>query len=380
MQTKLISQWAKQHRYLEMLGPDDSKKWKWTMKVIQSSIAAPIEKSLVRWFVLGLAMSATACAQESASWHDPSKHNVQFVTVEDGVRLEVLDWGGSGRPVVLLAGLGMTAHVFDGFAEKLADSFHVYGITRRGYGASSRPGTGYTERRRAEDDLRVVDALKLVAPVMAGHSIAGNELTQLGTHHPDRIGGLVYLDALNDGTDDYTEYDGLCHKLPDAMQKPPSPSSSDLKSFQAYRDWRVRTGGVSIPESELRTEFAENPDGSVGDYKIPANVPEAIMAGDHKHDYSEIRVPVLAFVGYPGTPEDQIRENHVTDAAERTIVEAVYGTFVGMTKNRIKRINRAAGGAHVVELWGADHFVFLSNEEDLLREMRAFLAGLPLRP
>src|SRR5258707_4207643 len=30
----------------------------------------------------------------------------------------VLDWGGSGRPVVLLAGLGFTAHVFDGFAEK----------------------------------------------------------------------------------------------------------------------------------------------------------------------------------------------------------------------------------------------------------------------
>ena len=28
---------------------------------------------------------------------------------------------------------------------------------------------------RAEDDLRVLDALKLVKPVMAGHSIAGDE-------------------------------------------------------------------------------------------------------------------------------------------------------------------------------------------------------------
>jgi len=43
----------------------------------------------------------------------PSKHKIQFVNVEDGVRLEVPDWGGSGRPIVLLAGLGFTAHVFD---------------------------------------------------------------------------------------------------------------------------------------------------------------------------------------------------------------------------------------------------------------------------
>ena len=62
---------------------------------------------------------------ESVSWQDPSKHGVQFVAVEDGVRLEVLDWGGPGRPLVLLAGLGFSAHVFDGFAEKLTDTYHV---------------------------------------------------------------------------------------------------------------------------------------------------------------------------------------------------------------------------------------------------------------
>ncbi len=141
------------------------KKWKWKVKFRRLSIAAPTENLLIRLLILGLAVSATGGAQESAPWHDPSKHQVQFVTVDDGVRLEVLDWGGSGRSVVLLAGLGFTAHVFDGFAEKLTDSYHVYGITRRGYGASSQPASGYTEQRLAEDDLRVLDALKLVAPV-----------------------------------------------------------------------------------------------------------------------------------------------------------------------------------------------------------------------
>src|SRR5919108_1498867 len=71
---------------------------------------------------------------EAAPWRDPSPHTVRFVAVDDGVRLEVLDWGGSGRPIVLLAGGGNTAHVFDDFAPTLSDRGHVYGITRRGYG------------------------------------------------------------------------------------------------------------------------------------------------------------------------------------------------------------------------------------------------------
>jgi hypothetical protein len=80
--------------------------------------------------------------------------------------------------------------------------------------------------------------------------------------------------------------------------------------------------------------------------------------------------------GTPPLPQEQILENRITDAAERTIIEAVFGTYVGMTKNRIKRINSAVGGAHAVELWGANRFVFLSNEADVLRELHDFLAAL----
>jgi len=47
-----------------------------------------------------------------------------------------------------------------------------------------------------------------------------------------------------------------------------------------------------------------------------------------------------------------------------------------MTKIRIKRINAAARGAKVVELWGGDHFVFLSNEAEVVEGLRAFVTGL----
>ena len=67
-----------------------------------------------------------------AHLRDPAPYTTQFVTVDKDVRLEVLDWGGSGRPVILLAGGGNTAHVFDEFAPKLAASYHVYGIPAAG--------------------------------------------------------------------------------------------------------------------------------------------------------------------------------------------------------------------------------------------------------
>ena len=76
---------------------------------------------------------------EASAQRDSSAHKVRFVTVEPGVRLEVLDWGGSGRPLIFLAGAGDTAHRFDGFAPQFTAQHHVYGITRRGFGASSKP-------------------------------------------------------------------------------------------------------------------------------------------------------------------------------------------------------------------------------------------------
>jgi hypothetical protein len=70
---------------------------------------------------------------------DPSPPKIQMVTVEPGVQLEVLDWGGSGTPLIFLAGAGDTAHRFDNFAPQFTKQHRVYGITRRGSGASSQP-------------------------------------------------------------------------------------------------------------------------------------------------------------------------------------------------------------------------------------------------
>lgn len=105
------------------------------------------------------------------SCDDLSDHKVSFVEVESGVKLEVLDWGGSGDYLVLLTGLGDNAHVFDHFAYQFTDMFHVIGITRRGFGKSEKPATGYSEERRVLDILSVLDNFGIQSAVIAGHSM-----------------------------------------------------------------------------------------------------------------------------------------------------------------------------------------------------------------
>ena len=320
-------------------------------------------------------------SSQSASWEDPSNHRVQFVTVEDGVQLEVLDWGGIGRPVVLLAGYN-TAHVYDGFAEKLAEWSHVYGITRRGLGASSRPESGYTAQRSADDVLAVLDVLQLTAPVLAGNSFGGQDLSTLGARYPDRMAGHVYLDSAEDPTLAWSDYgfdvspwqhEALRNDLPEAMRNRPSP---DYSSFQAYREWQQRRLGMAVPESELRQIFDTNADSTVGQYLVPGRTRDAIFAGRRKPDYADIRVPVLAFFALRASLANQLDRYKPRNVKQRAAIEHRHATNLGIIRRHIRDLQRGVPAARVVEVPGAVHYVFLSHESQVLREMRAFVAEL----
>jgi pimeloyl-ACP methyl ester carboxylesterase len=104
--------------------------------------------------VVPLQLAAPAFARNPTTQNPASVPAVQFVSVEKDIKLEVLDWGGTGRSILLLAGLGGTAHGFDKFARKLTPRYHLFGITRRGFGESSTPPpvpASYTADRLGED-------------------------------------------------------------------------------------------------------------------------------------------------------------------------------------------------------------------------------------
>jgi len=316
-----------------------------------------------------LALLASAAAQEL--WHDPSPHRTQFVQVDDAVQLEVLDWGGTGPALVFLAGY-MTAHAYDDLAPKLTNIGHVYGITRRGLGASSRPSTGYSARQSAKDVLLVLDHLGLEKPVLIGHSFGGQDLSFLGANYPDRMAALVYLNSAEDTSIGPVVLEPELRLL--IREVPPRP---DKSSFNAYRLWQQKTYGMAFPESELRQLYAADPDGSVGKYLVSDEVRQAMFEGLERPEYSRIRVPVLAFFAVPAALDEQMKKYHPQTAEQGMQLGLKYGLSLAWVADNVAALKRGVPDARVLNLGGANNYIFFSNEADVVRELDSFVKTLP---
>jgi pimeloyl-ACP methyl ester carboxylesterase len=311
--------------------------------------------------------SPSAASATAAAWTDPSHHRVRMVTVAPRVSLEVLDWGGAGDPVVFLAGLGNSAHVFDDFAPQFTDRFHVLGITRRGYGASSQPASGYGSARLAADIRAVLDTLHLTRVTLVGHSIAGDELTKFGSTYPDRIAKLVYLDAAHDRTG-----------LPRLFQDAPIPASPPMLAADsvwpaAARAYMARASGVLVPEAEVRAIAVFGPTGRYLRDVTPDSIGTAIVAGVEHPAYAKIAVPALAFYAVADSVPDLISWYAALDSAGRVAAEKTFAVFTPFARAAREQFQREVKQGRVIELHGAHHYVFISNATEVAHEMRAFL-------
>ena len=313
---------------------------------------------------------------QAPPWRDPSPHQVQRVTVDSTVQLQVLDWGGSGTPIVLL-GCYLSAHMYDEFAPKLTNSFHVYGITRRGIGESDKPASGYTVQQSADDVLDVLDALKVEKTLLVGHSCAGQILTLFATQHPARLHGLVYLDGASDPT--MTPADvGQSMPDPKMLPRPIRPAvTPDNTSFEALRASQLNSRGWAFPEGELRQQYVANPDGSVGQSTMSSTIRRAITIDARlKPDYSRIRIPVLA-IYQRELPFDEVAAMYaISEERQRAALLQEYIATRALYDRWQRDLRAGVPTARIVELPGASLYMFLSNEADVLREIRAFSATL----
>ncbi len=289
--------------------------------------------------------------QAGAAWRDPSPHEMRFVTVDSNVRLEVLDWGGTGRPL-LFVGCYLTAHVYDDIAPKLTDQFRVSAVTRRGVGASDRPPAGYDPQRRAADILEVMDALGIHKPIVVGNSCGGGILHSLGADHPQRVGGLVYLDAAEDPTLKLTDYGFTPVAQGDLPKRVGEPRR------------------VVFPEAETR-QLAAHP--------LDPAIRKAIVE-DHnvKPPYARIKVPVMA-VYRTDTLEQMLQQYRPTNEKERAAVEERHAGGRAMLTRWQSDLRAGVPDARIVELPGASLYMFLTHEADVVRELRAFAATLNVR-
>jgi non-heme chloroperoxidase len=312
------------------------------------------------------ALTATAAAQASR-WVDRSPHQVRFITVATGVRLEVLDWGGQGPPLVFLSGLQDVAHGFDDFAPQFTAQHHVLAITRRGYGASSRPRSGYELATRVADLAAVLDSLHLTRVALVGHSIAGDELTAFAGAHPERVSRLVYLDAAYDHSD--------VGRLIGAFPPPPPMLRADSASPAAVQAYVQRVYGPHIPEAQFRAIGRYDSGGRLVGDVTPARIDSLVIAGCGHPDYSAVRAPALVIEAVEDSAPQVFPLWARLDSTERAAARRYTAVLQHWAATERARVARELSGARVLELHGANHYVFASNPHEVREAMRAFLAG-----
>jgi pimeloyl-ACP methyl ester carboxylesterase len=304
-----------------------------------------------------------------AACRDTTPHRVTFVEVEPGVRLEVLDWGGSGEAMVLLTGGGDNAHVYDQFAFQFTDYFHVIGITRRGYLPSSQPRNGYDVPTRAADDIAVLDAFGIDKAVFVGHSAAGAELSALGQAYSARVNKLVYLDAAD-----------LAERFLPSRREPPLPvyTDADLKSLWAYQAASARLQALRQPDPSVCLRVKFDATGAIVDDTTPDSIAEKIaegVAATPPTNWARIKAPRLGIFALFTIEARQPWYWYLT-AAEQAAFDEAWPPIVAWHE---ETINKFAEGnsANTFLLPGAPHYVYINNEAEVVRWMRQFL-GVPV--
>ncbi len=305
-----------------------------------------------------------------------SEPAARLIAVEPGVQLEVLDWGGpkDGRALVFLSGLGDTAHVYDAFAPRFTAKYHVYGITRRGFGNSSKPeptDANYSADRLGEDVVAVIDALHLDHPVLAGHSIAGEELSYVGSHDPKKVSGLIYLDA----GDAYGFYD-----------KARGDSWIDMLNVKKRLD-ALRAGavydssyrqGLVMSVDQLDKDLRDDVNRYAALAAMPAPpapppIPLAVLFGEE--EFTVIHDPALAIFACPHDMRGMFRGPLEHNAAAQA---AMKGNDLKRCTAQSAAFEAAMPWVPVVRIPDANHHVFVSNPEVVERAMNDFLNKLPV--
>jgi non-heme chloroperoxidase len=308
---------------------------------------------------------------QQALWRDSAKHEATSITVDQGVQLEVLDFGGQGSPILLLAGLGATAHSYDELAPMLAQKHRVVAITRRGTGYSSRPDFGFDTPRLAQDVLQVMDALKLERVLLVGHSIAGEELTWLGGHHPGRFDGLVYLDAAYDRSGNAvmkSRQSVLSRSLP---PEPPIPPEA-TRNYQAMSALLAERGHVRLTEGELIALWNVNKPFLAGTLAMDVRSGQAIVAAIEAPNYAAIKVPALAIYAIPD-PRKALPPWYDANDAELMATLEEIGRIGNETRRKnVEVFRRGVVNGGTLELPNATHYLIQSNPQQVLDAIETF--------
>jgi len=148
--------------------------------------------------VLAVSACRAAPIPEAQRYPAGTAFRAQYRTV-DGTRLRLID-SGNGTPVVFIHGFGASIY---GWRYQLPPAvtagYRVVAFDNRGFGFSDKPAHGYTNAAYAHLVVSLLDSLGIASAVLVGHSMGGAIAAEVALTYPDRVRGLVLIDAAGYG-------------------------------------------------------------------------------------------------------------------------------------------------------------------------------------
>jgi len=315
-----------------------------------------------------LAILTLAACRKTTTWSDPATHKTAFI-IANGVRLQYLDWGGSGPALILIHGALDNPHMFDDLAAALTDRYHVIAYARRGCGRSEAKEP-YDLATLTEDLRGLMAGLGIAKADLAGWSAGGNEVTAMAGTHPDRVDRIVYLEGAYDWADPASV--AALKAFPHELPGPPSAMKS-LEAFRTYQKmvWFPAVSDENRVEAYIRDQVVVQPDGTLRSAMTDSATQAQINALlTDRRDYTKVRSPALAIFA------ESFFDLRNGDAAQRATNLAWEQTyFAPFRQASIERVQKELRSVEIVNVPGTHVDFPFTSREQVVAAMRNFLSG-----
>jgi pimeloyl-ACP methyl ester carboxylesterase len=264
------------------------------------------------------------------------------LTSPDGLRLNLVDYGGTtSPPLLLIHGSFGHAHVWDSLVDALPSTRRAFALDLPGHGESE---WGPDENRYAFDrlgqDVHVAVEAIGERPVLAGHSIGSAIAMFYAARYVETIAAAVFMDI-----DPHSPQHHVDH-LNQVGEAPPKAYASFDRAIS--REARVAPGAAPhVHERLARFGYRATPDGFV--QKFDQAFLRSVRTWDARPVLARITVPVLVIKGADST---------------------------AMSSTGYDELLRVLPSARGVVLRGAGHQVHLDQPLNVAAEVEGFVASL----
>jgi len=228
-------------------------------------------KRVFSWLMIFITIISNTNAQDFSGIdpeHLPSRNFafstpvINSIELPSKVKLEYAEQGNpDGIPVILLHGFTDSWHSYEMIMPYLPPTLHVYSISQRGHGNSSKPRKGYQPEDFANDIADFIQQMGIHNPILIGHSMGSTIVQSFVSKYPLRTRGIILAGALaNYDKPELINFKKTIDQLTDPVD---SMFAAEFQKSTAYRP---------IPFSMMKLFIEESG-------KLPAYVWKGVAAG-----------------------------------------------------------------------------------------------------